>query len=873
MGNYDQSKLWQRTLAPKKDDIYHKERELLRVEYENLRIRATTILNEISHSLPEFTIHSIDHADALWSLADQITDDDFSINPAEIYVLGGAFLLHDLGMALAAYPNGIEQIKKEPIWDDISNHLRKKKNVSSTSDDLLKKQIEKETLEHVLRLLHAKHAESIVFTPWRDPSSDTTYYLIDQPELRESYGSIIGKISHSHWWPVDELLKKLPPISGAPGMFPKEWTIDPIKIATILRIADAANIDDRRSSGFLRTVRKITGYSGTHWRFQQNLYQPRLENERLVFTSKMAFDISEANSWWLCYDTLKLLDYELKEVDSLLADTGRQRLKVIGVAGIEEPERLCKLIPVENWKPVDAKIKVGNVAKIALKLGGTELYGKDYFVPIRELIQNGADAIRARREIEKETKDWGEIHVRIIEEDDEVVFIEVEDNGVGMSTKVLTGPFLDFGESFWGSELMHEELPGLESTNFESTGKFGIGFFSVFMLGEGISVITRRFEDARENTWCLDFLDGVNSRPILRKAKNEEFIKHGGTKIRIKTTADILKKIPNLNARNIGLWTFEEWLERMCASLDVDIYFQRNNEKKIQIIKANDWITIAPKDLLKRLIGSKNLLHLNAEEKNIIQQFENMDLIIQDGKYVGRCVIGVNYRYHLGSLLGMTTVGGLYSNELHNLGGIVCGQTSRASRDAALPIGSLQKFKEWASKQLVHAQNSTLRDSDKENIAGLVWQFEVFPTDLPIGQYKGKYITPKQLTEVLDSLDNVTFLEYAELYDYEEKFGAEIKWRENVVICEDFTSHFSDGFEELLPTRPITEESLLGVAFNILSKAWNVDIEHIYKLNYQIRDTTLPKLIIGKILSNDISVDSYVKFDRKDFDSVNPNSA
>lgn len=50
-----------------------------------------------------------------------------------------------------------------------------------------------------------------------------------------------------------------------------------------------------------------------------------------------------------------------------------------------------------------------------------------------------------------------------------VNIIEVEDNGVGMSPKVLTGPFLDFGQSFWGTSLMHEELPGLESKGFIST--------------------------------------------------------------------------------------------------------------------------------------------------------------------------------------------------------------------------------------------------------------------------------------------------------------------------------------------------------------------------------------------------------------------
>lgn len=315
-------------------------------------------------------------------------------------------------------------------------------------------------------------------------------------------------------------------------MFSSSWTIDPVKLACILRIADAMQIDDRRAPSFLRTIRKPSNFSDSHWNFQQKLYQPRLERNRLVYTSKSPFRINEVDSWWVCHDTLHMINNELKEVDSLLVDTNRQRLRAIGVASIEDPIRLSKLIGVEGWKPVDTKIKVTNVAKLVSSLGGKQLYGDNSIVPLRELIQNASDAIRARRILENEPPEFGNIVIRF-GKDSFGYFIEVEDNGIGMSSKVLIGPFLDFGQSFWGTSLMHEELPGLESKGFAPTGKYGIGFFSVFMWGEKVSVTSKRFENGRDNSLVLEFNNGISSRPILRKASEEEFIRDGGTRIRV----------------------------------------------------------------------------------------------------------------------------------------------------------------------------------------------------------------------------------------------------------------------------------------------------------------------------------------------------
>src|SRR5436305_4060756 len=101
-----------------------------------------------------------------------------------------------------------------------------------------------------------------------------------------------------------------------------------------------------------------------------------------------------------------MVDRELSQVDALLADSHRPRLRVRGVAGVESPHRFRKYVEVSGWTPVDARLHVSNVADLARKLGGEELYGDKVYVPLRELIQNAADAVRARRILGRYSPNW-----------------------------------------------------------------------------------------------------------------------------------------------------------------------------------------------------------------------------------------------------------------------------------------------------------------------------------------------------------------------------------------------------------------------------------------------------------------------------------
>ena len=163
---------------------------------------------------------------------------------------------------------------------------------------------------------------------------------------------------------------------------------------------------------------------------------------------------------WLAYDTINNVDRELRDVRPPVAEQRREVLKARRVKGAGSPEILSRSVKTRGWRPVDTRLQVSDVPRIVENLGGSKLYGDDPTVALRELIQNAADAVQARRKLQGRPTDWGQIIVDLLEKD-ENFWLVVEDNGIGMSEQVLTGPLLDFGSSFWRSPMAIEEFPGL----------------------------------------------------------------------------------------------------------------------------------------------------------------------------------------------------------------------------------------------------------------------------------------------------------------------------------------------------------------------------------------------------------------------------
>jgi len=239
-------------------------------------------------------------------MADLIAGPDFSLNPAEGYVLGGAILPHDAAMTVAAYPGGQADLEQTPEWADavqVACRRHGQSPVSTGDPSDLPEDVRGEALSDVLRRLHAKQAENLATTAWPATEKDAPgVFLIDDTELRKHYGRLIGLIAASHWWDVGELKRGLPAILGAPRGFPSDWAVDAVKIACLLRTADAAHVTQDRAPHFSHVLQRPKDGSAAHWNFQAKIAQPQVQKHGLVYTSTV-FDVDEADAWWLAFDT------------------------------------------------------------------------------------------------------------------------------------------------------------------------------------------------------------------------------------------------------------------------------------------------------------------------------------------------------------------------------------------------------------------------------------------------------------------------------------------------------------------------------------------------------------------------------------------
>ncbi len=518
-----------------------------------------------------------------------------------------------------------------------------------------------------------------------------------------------------------------------------------LKIAVLLRTADAAHLDARRAPGFLLALRRPEGLSRDHWNFQNHLLKPRAKEDRLVYTTNRPFLAEQVDAWWVCEETLRMVDRELHQVDTLLADRGNpERLQIRGVSGAESPLRLKKYIEVDGWTPVDARLHVSNVADLARKLGGEELYGDDPTIPLRELIQNASDAVRARRLLENRSSDWGRVTVRL-GPDEQGVWLEVEDTGIGMSEAVVSGPLLDFGTTYWGSALMRDEHEGLWAKGFEPTGRFGIGFFSVFMWGHRVRVTTRPYNSGPKETLVLEFSTGLEARPLLRPAKTEEQLQDGGTIVRVwlevslDDAGDVLGYREVSGANNLG--DFCAWL---APALEVDLYVKgEDGERERVVVAGNDWLILDSRQLMARL----QLHPQAAKDAEMIYPFLR-DVRGQRGDILGRaCLAPYELFSHIGSFdeIGIATVGGLRSGTLDGVAGIFLGEASTAARDASIVGAGTEILAQWASEQSEGVAEEIDEPDFQMLFAATIISLGGDPGGLPLGKVGEKFLDRQAL--------------------------------------------------------------------------------------------------------------------------------
>jgi hypothetical protein len=684
-----------------------------------MRENVATLITTIPADCKDLTVHDVTHLDALWEMASIIAGPKYELNPAEAFVLGGAILLHDAGLSVAAFPSGLDELKRTQEWQDLAAAMLRQQNLEPTSEAI--QSPPPELLGQIkfalLRALHAQQAERMSSVAWSLPNGEQIY-LLDDPELRQAFGAAIGRVAHSHHWDIERVAGTLLDNVGAGTVLPSEWSVSERKVACLLRCADAAHMDRRRAPTILYAATRPGGLSEIHWAAQNKINKPVVDSSTLIYSAGQPFKSSEAESWWLAYDLVRSADKEIRVSNALLEELKFAPLQVQRVFGAESPRALSNYIRPDGWRPVDAEIRVSDPVHLAQTLGGRHLYGRNVLVPFRELLQNSADAIRARRALEERPATWGRIKLTFEAVPDEPngCWLHVDDNGIGMTERVLTGPLVDFGKSIWNSPLLHEEFPGLQSKNIHPIGKFGIGFFSVFEIARHIKVTSKHYNAGMSEAKVLEF-HSLATRPLIRPAEARELPRDFSTRVSLKIADRAQMFGPyrtdlGIEPRRkafIGGWPFrptipfESALLRLIVMLDVEVEYLNRVDGTSFVHTPNVYEVDAGVFLEELLptLTKKEREEIKSAHASLMHPLEGAD-----GSRYGRAALLLFEPREIefaSKSLRFVSVGGFVYSERGGLDlpyvGVIEGRTDEAARRFAESAVPADVIRRWATEQ------------------------------------------------------------------------------------------------------------------------------------------------------------------------------
>lgn len=868
MSNIEKLRIWKETLG-KNDNKNMEHIKTLKEEYLKIYENAGKLADNIKIDYPHLTIHDKVHLYSVWEMADILCPEEF-LNPLEAFVFGCSICLHDIGLTISSYEDGFKEIIENTIFKDYYCLFYKDKHNTTCDIKTIKdfktcdNEVLKNAIQKTLRINHSSISEKIV--NYQVQIGDTKKYIIENDDIRDNLGELIGEIAHSHHWDTQDVVSKFKKSEPTPTMFPHEWELNSLKIALLLRVCDAAHIDDRRADFKSMEVQKPEGYSKLHWIAQNKLNRPTIANYELIYKSKNPFYKEDSDAWWICKDLLTVIDDELKKTNIEYKKYSIAELKAHSIAGISKNETLSEYITTDGWIPDNSEIKITDIKKMVDNFSGTKLYGEDYYIPIRELVANANDAVKARKYLErKDNLSFGKIVLNDYEKDGNYYFV-ISDNGCGMDKKTITDVLLNFGKSFWDSEELIKTHSGLMSKNVNPYGKFGIGFFSIFMLSKNIEVITRSYEKSPSDTLKLEFSESNYLTPILSYASEDGLLYEAGTKITIKLEKPLHEYL-KINKEAI----FHYYRHRFMLN-EIDIYYIPI-VKELKLVVADKWKFLEKEAFIEYFYPA--ISHHSFKEL-YMEYFSHFLCDIKNHENIqGRiCFFPTENEFPLPSMSthynhviydGSIYVQGLYVNKIQSVFGVLEGTANALTRFDAIPIVNEkipELFEEYCNKiESFKYKNLIINDKplfNKKFLYILAQKLKFFgkePTYFPIVKHNKKYLSMDEILSM--DIPDVIFYTHENPNEIpsEELRGDEYEIYKHVffgsytynntffikgtnVNLWEYIPDEQDEFN-LLPDNIYKRYSrnLLGYFLKVLSIKWNCSLEDILKnIDYSYGD-------------------------------------
>ena len=420
------------------------------------------------------------------------------LNPVEIAMLILTAYLHDQGMVLENEElDGIRSGSDPDFevfrqnWEAAHPNLRelrrdRREGTPTTGEARTAARAERELEDALLtdfvRRTHGERSERFVRERYGD---DPRLTVAGRP-----LAFLVAKLCRSHAEPASLLTPENGFHHDEPvGTYPVNMPY----LGLVLRLADILDFDrDRTPDSLYRTIRFTSGVSLAEWAKHRSVQGWSIGPS--VIRYKVECDhpayeraVREFMDW---------VDAELGAAQSLV------RLFPRGTPGyytFDLPARVdrSRIGPRDDayiYHDLEFSLSRDEIVRLFM----TERLYQSPSLCVRELVQNGMDALRHRRALLKRDRgiDWRDGRVAFEHAIDprgrEV--LRCTDNGVGMDEDIVRRFLAKVGRSYYRSPEFEQERASFADAraDFDPTSRFGIGFMSCFMLGDDVTIHTRR---------------------------------------------------------------------------------------------------------------------------------------------------------------------------------------------------------------------------------------------------------------------------------------------------------------------------------------------------------------------------------------------
>ncbi len=395
----------------------------------------------------DFTVHSLNILDTLdWLVPEDVAS---HLSHWDIFFIIAASILHDIGMGPS--PEATAEIRESGPFQELHSRVREQ-TLEPISD------------EAVLRLYVRQHHHTISAALIRSFFRD----------IDRGAGEVVALIAEAHGCAVTTIASD--PKYSKTFAFRLGATADIPYLSVIVRMADL--FDATRYRARLRLyqfLQPMATESDLEWgRQQATLGIARHPTRTGVITVSAVCTNPEAY-----HELRKHAGYVNQEVRDVVAYlSARPDVPDLEIRSIEFDIRTEGFLRKE-WK---FELSPSGIVQLLM---GDRLYS-DAVVAIRELVQNSIDAVRQMAKISpRDYQPKIEVSLELV---GDRYLLTIKDNGIGMDEHVVEEFFLRIGRPYYQSA--EYRLKYEPRQRIEPIGQFGVGFVSVFMLAEQVSVDT-----------------------------------------------------------------------------------------------------------------------------------------------------------------------------------------------------------------------------------------------------------------------------------------------------------------------------------------------------------------------------------------------